>query len=195
MNKQRLTKITRTAKQASDTGGVLDFSIPEALLRQRLATDPKKYDVDAILQELSHRVAWARLEASVPRMKPSEVSKQAKDTAAVIDELIVRINHIYPELESFVDEALYQARGEFVLDMRGRIEPDLYRLRGVMLSVAKTIDANPGQTGPKSAWPIMRDAIANTLRDHSEPQLDSRGAKALAAELLELCEMPSPRRR
>jgi hypothetical protein len=45
------------------------------------------------LEKLARRVGRLRLRARVPRMKPNEVCRQARDTASVIDELHARMEH------------------------------------------------------------------------------------------------------
>lgn len=197
MNKQRLTKITKREKQAAKSSGAMDERIPEDQIRRRLSDEAgKTFEIDALLGAIANRIGWLRLtaEAEAARMKPSEIARQAADTIGVIDELLVRLRHLHPELQARAADALFRARGEFPSSIEQRIEPDLYRYRAALAHAARQIESAPAKRGPRAtAWHTARDGIAAALREHSTPPVPLKAAKAIAVELLELCGHPSPR--
>ena len=188
-NKQRITKISKREKQAAVTSGVLDLNLPESEIRQRLENDPRTFDIETVLEELARKVAWVRLSYSAPRMKPSEVYKQAADTIAVIDELIARVDHMHPGLVSIVDELLYRTRGEFSLDLRERIAPDLYSIRSALGAAMQMIESEPVRTGPKGDWAALKESVVDILSRNSDRSINKAESKALAIELLDLCNV------
>jgi hypothetical protein len=140
------------------------------------------------LEELACRVGRSRLRAaSVPRMKPSEVCRQARDTASVIDELLARMEHLHPDLDCLVNDTLYRARGEFGSNLSDRIKPYLYRLCTGLLPAVSAMERRPVRIGPKTNWSTVRDAITTSLCGHSNPPVSDKGSEALAGELLKLC--------
>jgi hypothetical protein len=139
------------------------------------------------LEELARRVGWLRLRASVPRMKPSEVCRQARDTASVIDELLARVEHLHPDLDCLVNDTLYRARGEFSSNLSARIWPDLYWLCTGLLAAVRAMESRPVRMGPKDDWSTARDAIATSLRRRSKPPVADKDPEAPAGELLKLC--------
>lgn len=189
MNKQRITMLSEREKQAAVTSGALDLEIPDAAIRQRLENEPRTFDTEAVLTELARKVAYERLRQSRPRLKPSQISDQAAATVAVIDELVNRVNHMHPSLEAVVNEILMRTQGEFVYQLSDRIAPDLYGLRSG-LNVAIQMNKNePVPTGPKGARKALKESVADILRRHSDPPISNLESKAVAVELLELCEI------
>lgn len=204
-NKQRLTLLSTKEKRSAVSGGAVDDAIPEDLLRQRLRNEAGvSFDSHAIIKVVASRAGYCR-GFNVPgipgpvqpaRMEPAELVKQAITTCAVIDELIVRMKSMHPDLTCWVNDALYRGRGETVGTLRDRVQPDLYLLRAAVVQAGSVIAERPVRTGPKrSPWLLARDAIAATLREHSQPVIAAKAAKPLAVDLLELCGLPSPRRR
>lgn len=198
-NKQRLTLLTRKEKAAADTGGWVDERIPHDLLRQRLMNEGgREFDIDAILPKIAYQVGWVRMtqKHDAAHMEPKEIAQQAKETVAVIDELLSRLQHLHPHLAAEADYILFKARKEFVLSIKQRVQPDLYLLRASINQACGVIQKRPVKTGPKrNGWMVARDAIAKLLREHSKPTIAAKTARALAVELLELCDLPSPRGR
>lgn len=194
-NKQRITKISKREKQAAVTSGVLDLNLPESEIRQRLENDPRTFDIETVLEELARKVAWVRLRYSAPRMKPSKVYKQAADTIAVIDELIDRVDHMHPGLVSAVDVLLYQTRGEFILDLRERIAPDLYSIRSALNAVIQMKENESVRTGPKGDWVTLKESVADILSRNSDRPISKAESKALAVGLLDLCKVRLPMKR
>jgi len=186
-NKQRITKITKREKQAAVTSGVLDLNLPESEIRQRLENDPRTFDIETVLEELARIVAWIRLRYSPPSMQPSEVYKQAADTIAVIDDLIARVDHMHPELVRVMDELIYQARGEFGFHLRERIAPDLYSIRSALGAAIQMKE--PGRTGPKGDKTALKDSVVDILIRNSARPINKAESKALAEELLDLCNV------
>jgi len=192
-NTQRITKLSRKEKEAAVSGGALDFRIPEENLRQRLQDEPATFDVDVVLDELAHHLAWARLTSAVAHMKPGKVREQAEHTVAVIDELIMRLDNMHPGIACMVDESLYRIGGEFCVNLRDRMAPDLYRLRSALRSAILTMEAEPVRPGPKGDRSALKATVAEILRANSEPSINAAEANALAADLLELCNLPKRR--
>jgi hypothetical protein len=189
--KQRITKISKREKQAAVTSGVLDLNLPESEIRQRLVNEPRTFYVETVLEELARKVAWLRLRCSAPRMKPSEVYKQAADTIAVIDELIARVDHMNPGLTCVVDELLYRTRGEFAFELRERFVPDLYSIRSALGAAIQMRENEPVRTGPKGNWAALQESVADILSRNSDPPINKAESKALAVELLDLCNVRS----
>lgn len=192
-NTQRITKLSRKEKAAAVSGGVLDLQVPESKLRQRLQDEPATFNIDTVLDEVAHHVAWARLTSSAAHMKPGKVREQAEHTVAVIDELIVRLDKMHPAIASMVDESLYRVGGEFCVDLRDRMAPDLYRLRSALHSAIRTMEFEPVRPGPKGGRSALRATVAKILRANSEPTINAAEAKALATDLLALCDLPKTR--
>jgi hypothetical protein len=190
-NKQRITQLSKREKQAAVTSGVLDLNLP-AEIRQRLENDPQTFDIETVLEELAHKVAWVRLQYSPPSMKPSEVNKQAADTVMVIDELIARIDHMHPELVCVVDELLYRTRGEFGYNLSERIAPDLYSIRSSLEAAIQMRENEPVRTGPKGNWAALQESVAEILSRNSDRHINKVESKALAVELLDLCNVRLP---
>lgn len=195
MNKQRITRLTKREKAASKSGGVMNPQIPEECIWRRLRDEPRReFDANEIIKALARRVALIRMMGSVPRLEPAEVARQAAATIEVLDELSARLENQHPELDCLVNDHLFRARGEFLPDLVQRIEADLHRLRATLKDAQKAVLTATSKTGPKpTAWQIGRDAVAETLREHSAPTMPKREAVALAAELLDLCGLPKPR--
>lgn len=196
-NKQRVTLLTRREKKAADLGGMLDDRIPEDAIRQRLANEGREFDTDAVLAELARQCAEirfiGRIEAS--DLEPREVVEQAQETAAVVAELLERLQHMHPDLDCRASEILFSSRQIGVHQLAERIKPDLYLLQAALMLAAGKIAKRPTRTGPKrNQWTHSRDALAGTLRTHSAPAIPKKDSRTLAAELLELCGLPSPRK-
>jgi hypothetical protein len=49
------------------------------------------------------------------------------------------------------------------------------------------MESRPVRMGPKTDWSTVRDAIATSLRRHSNPPVSDKDSEALAGELLKLC--------
>lgn len=200
MNKQRITKLSPAEIQASIAAtdaaarGAVDDAIPEEAIGMALDRFGRRaFDRAAIFQALRNRARMNRLMARAGHLEPAEIVKQARDTAAVIDELLLRLEHLHPDLVDRADETLMYARGDFIGAIQERIELDLKRVRVALQEAGDAIAAQPMQKGPKSTWPSMRDEIADILRQHSSPPLPKREAKELAAEILALCGLADPR--
>jgi hypothetical protein len=187
-NKQRITQLTKREKQAAINSGVLDYSLPESV-RQRLENDSRTFDIETVLEQIGREVAWIRLQYSPPNMRPSEVNKQGVDTVAVIDELIDRIDHMHPDLAADMDELLYQSRGEFGPQLRERIAPDLYSIRSALVAAIQKRENELVRTGPKGDWAAKQIAVADILRNYAKGPISKAESKALAKELLNLCNV------
>ncbi len=195
-NKQRLTQITPREKKAAHSGGCLDERIPAQQIRQRLADEPREFDVDAVLPVIANQAAWARMMAinESVRMTRGEVIQQARDTVEVIDELVARISNLHPDLACWATDALFKSGRDGFRNLTRRLKPDLSVLRAAVNHAGATVQRQPKRTGPKqNRWMIARDNIGRALREHSTPAIPTKAAKALAADLLQICELPSPR--
>ena len=185
------TKLSRFDQKASATSGALDLELPEQKLRDRLSMERERtdFDTDAVLKQLAQLVGWARLEPESPSMKPSEVRQQAEATVKIIDELLVRFGHMHPTLTMRLDEMLYKAFGQFAHNLTDQLEPGLHRMRAALRRAAADMAKEPSRPGPRGNWPALRDRVAELLRANSEPPVNKRESKALAADLLELCDL------
>lgn len=192
-NKQRLTKLSAAEVKAAQSGGWLDERVPEDLIARRLSSEPATdFGVPEIVRFLGKRMGWIRLMANpeAARMEPKEVAQQARDTAAVIDELLDRrLRFMHPELQAMIDGVLFQAVNKHVLAIRQAIDPDLRHLHAAALMVARKLEATPGKTGPKSTErKRAMTALSEHLQANSRPPLAKRRAQALAADLIAICE-------
>lgn len=201
-NKQRLTLLSRHEKKAALTGGAVDDSIPEKALREILGKiHTHDFGADAILAVVAEQAKYCRgfstpgiKKCETPaHMQPHEIESQAKDTAAVIDELMSRIRHMNPELKAKADEQLYGAFGSFALGMIENMRPDLYRLRAALQRAGDDIGSS-AKRGPKSSGKAdARRAVAATIMMHSKRRTPSRRplakdrADELAGDLLDAC--------
>jgi hypothetical protein len=189
-NKQRLTLMSRREKTAASTGGWLDERIPEDAVRTRLSNEPRTINVDPVLTILKSRVGWTRLLAApeANHLEPNDIRQQARDTAAVLEELQVRLHYMHPNLKALVDGSLFRAHELSVLTIRERTKPDLLLLAASLRMAESTIANWPVRTGPKykEAQGAMA-AIAKALRDHSKPSYSVKDSRALAKELLGYC--------
>lgn len=192
-NARRITKLSPKEKAAAVSGGVLDFSMPETQLRQRLQDEPSTVDVDVVLDELAHQVAWWRLTHAAPGIKPGAVCEQAEQTIAVIDELLVRLEHLHPRITQALDESLYRSCSEYGVNVKDRIAPDLHRLAVGLQSTIRALESEPVCTGPKGDWSALKGSVAGILRQNSDPQINQADANALAAELIGMCGLQKVR--
>lgn len=194
-NKQRLTKLAPKEKAAANTGGVLDESIPEQeIIKYLNSKHDTVFDTALILETVANRAGWYRLMQERPDIEPKARAQQARDTAAVIHELMDRLESMHPDVAAYADELLWRSDCELVCELAARINPDLLRLKLVLAKVADTMDSLPSKAGPKPK--VDRDSAYTktfqALKSHSHPALSDAKAREYAAELLRLCSIETP---
>jgi hypothetical protein len=196
VKKQRLMKLTRQEIAASPQGGWIDERVPVEDVRQLLTREPRvTFDTQSLLVDLGRIAGHARLMRDVVRLERDQKAAQARETVAVIDELVQRLLHMDPHVEALATDLLYNAEKVSVLWVRQRIAPDLYLLRAALAGAATTIENKPSRTGPRPTWwTRARDDLTQALLDRATPRLAKKAAKALAVEILALCELRSPRK-
>lgn len=202
--RERLPLVTPVERAATVTGGAVDDRIPEEKIRRRLQDEGAgRLDVAPILAVVARQAGQCRgfqnpghkMPVTSVHLSPAEVSKQAELTCETIDALFDRLDTLHPDLGALANDALYLSRGEFLFQIKQRISPDLYRIRAAVQHAGKVAGAS-GKPGPKhNPWMQARDQIAAALREHSRPSMSGKAAQGLAADLLELCGLLSPRKR
>lgn len=203
----RISRMTKREKDAGKIGGVLNENIAEKALdgmRRLLAGQRVSFDPDAI-DRIEGAVAravgvyrfWQG--GSVQNLKPQEIRDQARSTAEVADELLVRLRNVHWEVRTMADAELLNLSASFGLgpelldSVTRRLEPELLRLREVLNGVATRLDEQEIRKGRKPH--IARDAA---LRDVFQvvrsvaPSMALGEARALVCELLMLAEPSIP---
>ena len=203
-NKQRLIRMTRAEKRAAITGGAVDDRIPEVALLRRLENEPDwDFESGPILEAVARAAGRCRgfhvpSEPGgivPPRMEPAQVVEQARATVAVIDELRERLANLHPDIDCWANDALYRSQSTFIHELAQRIDPDLLRVRAAVDHAGRTLSSRKVRTGPKSEWTTVRESLMETLRDCSTPKIPKKDAKAPATDMLELCGLPSGRKK
>lgn len=189
-NSQRLTIMSPYEKAAADSGGPvpqMDARRRE-IVAERLRSEPARFDAPAVLREVeahAGRMAlFARSESA--RLSPAEIARQGRDTVAVIRELLTRLDNMHPELDAHVGAAIWRTRG--IAPPPGEwLRPELLLIAAALEQASDTVDNRPTKTGPA---PTVKGsavfALAETLREHSEPRMSKKAADALARELIDL---------
>lgn len=196
-NKQRVTLLTPKEGAAANPGGLIDTRIPEPKLRAILAKQSTAtFDADVILTSLANAMGRFRFSQEIASvyMPPADAIKQANETAAVVQELITRLNHLNPTVSAMLNETLWLARKEFANSIIERISPDLYMLQAALNKAASEIEKWPTERGRRPNHD--RNALIRKtyllLQTNSTPQLTNKSARALTRALLECCGVRLP---
>jgi hypothetical protein len=190
-NSQRLTLMSPHERAAADSGGMVPRLSGPALDRiaKRLTNEGRfTFDAPAVLREVeahAGRIAlFARSESA--RLSPAEIARQGRDTVAVIRELLTRLDNMHPELDAHVGATVWRSRG-IAVHPGEWLRPDLLLIAAALGQASDAVDKRPTRTGPA---PTVKGsavaALAETLRERSEPRMSKKAADALARELIEL---------
>lgn len=196
-NKQRVTLLTPKEGAAANPGGLIDTRIPEPKLRAILAKQTATtLDADVILTSLANAMGSFRFgnEIDSNRLEPAEQVNQAHATAAVITELITRLENMDPTVRDEANTVLWPDTRQFVSTHFERIKPDLCWLLKATTIAAGKIEQQKNQPGRKPKLE-RNELIRKTyllLQTNSTPQLTNKSARALTRALLECCGVRLP---
>jgi hypothetical protein len=190
-NRQRITQLSPHEKAAADSGGMVP-RVSEATrkaLEVRIRNEPKipAAHAAAVLEAVEAHAGrielFARSEGH--RLSPAEIASQGRASAAAIREVLTRLDHMHPELDAHVTEAVYRARGAIV-HPGDWLRPELVLLAAAFDRAAKIVDARPVKPGPIPSHKATAIAeLAETLR-HSLPKISKKDAVVLGRELIEI---------
>lgn len=192
-NKQRLTMLTRKEVAAADTGGVLDEQIDERRLREILRKSGTEFDADPILEVLKVRVGWYRLLNRHEDIAQREITKQAKDTAAVIDELMTRLMNMHPDVYAHACAWMREHKKEMAHAVMERVlGEDLLWMKLALESAANAMPKGKGGRRSEGERDTAYRAVYEALLKHCRDGVTLLVARELAACLLAGCGMAVP---
>lgn len=199
-NKQRLTMLTRKEVAAADTGGVLDDCINEQRLRKILRDagrdrydNPIEFDADRILDVLRERVGLYRMFERHEDITQSEIRKQARDTAAVIDELMTRLMNMHPDVYAHACFWMLKKKKEMAHAVMKRVlSEDLLWLKLALESAADAMPEGKGGRPSEGERDTAYRAVYAALFANCRQRLTKKLAQTVARDLLVGCGVPVP---
>lgn len=199
-NKQRLTMLTRKEVAAADTGGVLDERIDEQRLRKILRDagrdrddNPIEFDAAPILDVLMERVGLYRMLERHEGIPQSEITKQARDTAAVIDELMTRLMNMHPDVYARACAWMLKQKKEMAhAVMRRVLGEDLMWMKLALESAADAMPEGKGGRPSEGERDTAYRAVYAALFANCRQRLTKKLAQTVARDLLVGCGVPVP---
>ncbi len=194
-NKRGLSRLTKKEKLAAAMlPEIQQFTIPDRAITVRLKKEENvTFDFAKIIPDIRAIVDFVNTADKLPsvELKPRERIKQASDLVALIDEIALRLEHIDGRLYSEIDQHCYRQYAEHFFMLKGDVNAAQAKVRECVSSAIKQLKLKKPKSGPKvKLRTSVLKIIAESLQKNSTPAFNQKSARALAREILDLCDKP-----